>query len=168
MLLDKWDFRFLELAAHISEYSKDRTKIGAVIVRPDNTISSVGYNGLPPGIDDEAYLKDRNLKNSFILHAEENAILSAKDSSLEGFSIYAWGLHVCPHCTSQIIRKGIKKVYSVLACDSPDWSAPGILSNKLLEECGIDNHHYDISDYNKMRHEFNLKKDYYANTSKEV
>ena len=41
-----WNLRFMQLADHIAQWSKDRsTKVGAVIVMDKNPIS-MGYNGL--------------------------------------------------------------------------------------------------------------------------
>ena len=48
---NKWETRFLEMARLVSGWSKDpSTKVGAVIVRPDKTIASVGYNGIAIGV----------------------------------------------------------------------------------------------------------------------
>jgi dCMP deaminase len=45
---DWWDRYFLDIAEEVSKASKDpSTKVGAVIVRPDRTVASLGYNGLP-------------------------------------------------------------------------------------------------------------------------
>ena len=53
MIDEKWDRRFLALAEHVADWSKDpSTKTGAVIVRPDRTIASMGYNGFPRGMAD--------------------------------------------------------------------------------------------------------------------
>ena len=50
---DKWDLRFIELAHHISSWSKDpSTKVGCVVVGADREIRSTGFNGFPRGIDD--------------------------------------------------------------------------------------------------------------------
>ena len=39
----KWDLRFLELAKHISDWSKDpSTKVGCIIVGEDREIRSTG------------------------------------------------------------------------------------------------------------------------------
>ncbi len=44
----KWDGRFLNLAKHISEWSKDpSTKVGCVVVGIDREIRSTGFNGFP-------------------------------------------------------------------------------------------------------------------------
>ena len=54
MLQDKkWDKRFIELADHVAQWSRDpSTKVGAVIVRTDKTVASMGFNGFPRGVDD--------------------------------------------------------------------------------------------------------------------
>jgi deoxycytidylate deaminase len=37
-------------------WSKDpSTKVGAVIVRPDLTVASIGYNGFPRGMSDDPH-----------------------------------------------------------------------------------------------------------------
>jgi len=52
--LTKWDWRWVDRANYVSEYSKDKnTKTGAVIVDDDNTELVMGYNGFPRGADDE-------------------------------------------------------------------------------------------------------------------
>ena len=49
-----WNKRFLKLATHISDWSKDpSTKVGCVVVGPDREIRSTGFNGLPRGIRSE-------------------------------------------------------------------------------------------------------------------
>lgn len=103
----KWDKRFLELADHISQWSKDpSTKVGCVIVRPDKTIASVGYNGFPRNVDDcEERYNDRELKYLMVKHAEENAADFAKES-LTGYTAYVTH-HPCSNCTGTLIQKGI-------------------------------------------------------------
>ena len=61
---DKWDRRFLDLAAHIATWSKDpSTKVGCVVVGSDREIRSTGFNGFPRGISDDAdRLQDRSKK----------------------------------------------------------------------------------------------------------
>ena len=42
---DKWDARFIELARHISTWSKDpSTKVGCVVIGEDREIRSTGFN----------------------------------------------------------------------------------------------------------------------------
>ena len=78
-MMTNWDKRFLKLAKHISEWSKDpSTKVGCVVVGPDRELRSTGFNGLPRGIEDnEERLNNREIKYPLICHAEENAIMHA-------------------------------------------------------------------------------------------
>ena len=79
IMSDKWDKRFLHLAKHISEWSKDpSTKVGCIVVGEDREIRSTGFNGFPRGIEDkQERLEDREQKYPMICHAEENAIMHA-------------------------------------------------------------------------------------------
>ena len=95
---NKWDIRFLELAKHISGWSKDpSTKVGCVVVGEDREIRSTGFNGFPRGIsDDNERLTDRNKKYPLICHAEENAIMHAAriGVSLKGSTAFVTWPHV--------------------------------------------------------------------------
>lgn len=110
----KWDHRFLDMAALVSSWSKDpSTKCGAVIVRPDKTVASVGFNGFPQGCDDSPHLyADRDLKLSRVVHAEQNALLHAGES-VKGYTLYSWPPGFgpsCDRCTAHIIQAGITRV----------------------------------------------------------
>jgi len=51
-----WHDRFFAMADLVGSWSKDpSTKVGAVIIRPDRTIASVGYNGFPRGVEGHLY-----------------------------------------------------------------------------------------------------------------
>lgn len=108
---DKWDVRYVELARLVSTWSKDpSTQVGAVLVRPDNSVASIGYNGFPKGIEDtEERLKDRDTKYSFVIHAEMNAVLNAHDD-VRGDTLYLWPLLCCDRCAVHMIQAGIKRV----------------------------------------------------------
>ena len=109
---EKWDRRFLELAKHISTWSKDpSTKCGAVVVRPNKTIASVGYNGFPRGLDDDERLNNRQEKLSLTIHAEMNAILVAEEP-LNGYTLYTYPLLPCDRCAVHVIQAGILSVLS--------------------------------------------------------
>lgn len=108
----KWDRRFMELAKLVAGWSKDPSStVGAVIVRPDRTICSVGFNGLPRGVEDHPErLLDRDKKLQYMVHAEANAILSAREP-LNNYSLYVWPFHPCCHCAAAIIQSGIREVH---------------------------------------------------------
>lgn len=108
----KWQARFGALAKEISTWSKDpSSQVGAVIVRPDRTICSVGFNGFPRKIkDDSNAIANRDTKLLRTIHAELNAILSAKEP-LTGYSLFVWPFQPCSHCAAAIIQSGIVDVY---------------------------------------------------------
>lgn len=108
-----WDSYFINLIYQIAKKSKDpSTKVGCVIVDSDHRIKVCGYNGFPKGVDDlKSRYEDRNIKYSYIVHAETAAIFSAAKS---GVSINSCTLYVpwlpCNECAKGIISSGIKEV----------------------------------------------------------
>ena len=108
----RWQARFIGLAREIASWSKDGgTQVGAVIVRPDRTICSVGFNGFPRGVEDGKFaIADRDTKLLRTIHAELNAILSAKEP-LNGYSLFVWPFQPCSQCAAAIIQSGIVDVY---------------------------------------------------------
>lgn len=92
-------------------WSKDpSTKAGCVIVRPDRTIASVGYNGFPRGMKDSIdRLLNREDKYDRIIHAEMNAIMSSHER-LEGNTLYVWPFLTCPRCAVHAAQSGIKRI----------------------------------------------------------
>jgi dCMP deaminase len=108
---DKWIKHWLKIALVTSELSKDpSTKVGAVVVTPDNRQCSLGYNGFADGIEDlEERWNNRPVKYEFVIHAEENAILNSPFDT-KGCTLFC--THRCCHkCMARIVRSGIKKVY---------------------------------------------------------
>lgn len=113
MNYEKWDRRFLEMAALVASWSKDpSTKCGAVIVRPDRSVCSVGFNGFPRGVEDkQEHYDDRSEKYERVIHAEVNAILAAKEP-MNGYTLYtfpAGPTPSCARCTTCIIQAGITR-----------------------------------------------------------
>lgn len=109
--LSKWDSRFLITAFEIKTWSKDNFKVGSIIVK-DRNIISTGYNGFPIGFDDtEKRLKTKSIKRLFTVHAEINAILSAGKQGvvLNNASIYTT-YFPCLECAKAIVQSGIKEV----------------------------------------------------------
>ena len=138
---EKWDIRFLELARHISEWSKDpSTKVGCVIVGEDREVRSTGFNGLPRGIDDsDERLNNREIKYPLVCHAEENAIMhSARVGlSLKGCIAYStWP--PCTRCARSLIQAGIIEVISPKGIEIPErWRGDFNLANDMFKEAGI-------------------------------
>lgn len=139
----KWDRRFLRLANEIATWSHDpSTKVGAVIVRPNLTIASTGYNGFPRGLsDDPALYSDRDVKLSRVVHAEMNAILNAGANgvSVDGCTVYVSKLPPCDRCAVHVIQAGIRRV----VYDEPDeatmdrWRSSIESTLRMFGEAGI-------------------------------
>lgn len=136
--LSKWDERFMELAMHVADWSKDpSTRVGSVIVAPDRRIVSLGYNGFPRGvIDSEERLNDRPTKYAFVAHAERNALDNA-DIAMRGCTLYVT-LQPCSDCTKSIIQKGITKLVCAVDKKKTDHYNTFInYSLVMLNEAGV-------------------------------
>jgi dCMP deaminase len=136
----KWDEYFLMLAKMAASKSKDpSTQVGAVIARPDNSIVAMGYNGFPRGVaDTPERLNDRTLKYSLVVHAEMNAILSARES-LQGYTLYTVPFMPCDRCFVHIIQTGISRVVFIKATDEQNerWGEAFHKVRMLAIETGI-------------------------------
>lgn len=108
--INKWDIRFLNLAEFIGDWSKDpSTKTGAVIIRNDRTVLSLGFNGFPKNMkDDSKEYANRELKYSKIVHCEMNALIHARES-IEGCTLYTWPLASCDRCVVHLLQAGINR-----------------------------------------------------------
>ena len=122
-MIDKWHIRFLSLAEHISTWSKDpSTQCGAVVVRPDKTIASVGYNGFPKGYPDLTnWYLEKETKHKNVIHAEMNAILFAKEL-LVGYTLYTYPIPPCIRCMPHVIQSGISMVVSYDNSELEVWN----------------------------------------------
>jgi len=137
----KWTPRHFDTAKHISTWSKDPSKkIGAVAVGKNQNILATGYNGFPRGIKDDDRLNDRETKYKYVVHGEMNCIYNACLSgiSLDGASLYVYGLPVCSECCKGIIQVGIKYVFAKVPQDLPEhWKESTKLAKAMLKEAGV-------------------------------
>lgn len=137
---NKWDQRFLGMAAHISNWSKDpSTQVGAVIVDEQQRIVSVGYNGFPAAINDTLErLHDRDTKYELSIHGEMNALLFA-NRPITGCTLYTYPLPPCTRCAVTFIQAGISRVVAppVTGEKKARWEANIQRSAALFREAGI-------------------------------
>ncbi len=135
----RWDDRFLALAHHISQWSKDPgTKVGAVLVGLDKRQVALGYNGFPPLINDSPErLADRTQKLQFTIHAERNVLDNAHFSA-QGGTLYTTHPPCCA-CSLSIISKGIHRVVSspILPEFARRWGESVDQSRLILREANI-------------------------------
>lgn len=139
----KWDRRFLALAEMVAGWSKDpSTQCGGVIVKPDKSIVSVGFNGFPRRIaDTDELLNDRPEKYKRVVHSEMNAILSANGVP-EGCTLYNWPGQSCSRCAVHVIQVGIVRVVAPKLDPESTfvqrWGDDMRLSEQLFAEAGLE------------------------------
>lgn len=110
-----WDEYFMGIATNSAMRSKDpSTQVGACIVNASQKVVSIGYNGMPSGLNDDQLPwgpgQGLDSKYLYVAHAELNAILNAKDgSALQGCKVYVT-LFPCNECAKAIIQSGIKEI----------------------------------------------------------
>lgn len=150
-----WDSYFMGVALLASKRSKDpSTQVGACIVRPDNIVVGIGYNGMPKGCDDDLMPWDRkaesvlNTKYPYVCHAELNAILNAHVTNLKDHTLYVT-LHPCNECAKAIIQCGIKKViyYDNKYADTDGVKAAAIMFREA---------HVEVNQYHKIDEDLTL------------
>lgn len=143
MLNKKWDLRFLANSKLISSYSKDKTKIGAILVK-DKRILTSGYNGFPSLIEDtNERLTTREIKLKYTIHAEMNSILQAGKHGIDIYNstCYIFGLTPCQECAKHLVVAGVKRVvYSVRTnySNNTEWLEQFKFVKDLFSEAKID------------------------------
>ncbi|MBF9235557.1 deoxycytidylate deaminase [Microvirga alba] len=119
--MNKWDSRMIGMANLVATWSKDpSTGVGAVITDQKNRVVSMGFNGFPRAVlDDDEKLMDRDERLRRTIHAEDNALLFARQD-VTGCTIYV--THPpCARCAAKIIQAGIARV--VAAQPQQDFAA---------------------------------------------
>lgn len=118
------------------------SKLGAVIVGPDNEIRSTGFNGFPRGINDSnSDRQERPEKYYWFEHAERNAIYNAARMGLstKGCVMYTNGVP-CADCARAVIQAGIVRVVIDKRWDDQNpekWAEHAKRSRTMFEESGV-------------------------------
>jgi len=125
--------KFLDLYMGIAELTAQtsvatRLKVGAIAVK-DHRILSIGYNGTPPGYDNECEFREYTLGGSAsyldedgssyniktkaeVIHAEQNAILKMARDGQSSLGADLFVTHApCIDCAKAIKTSGIRKVW---------------------------------------------------------
>jgi len=130
-----WERYAIELAIAASIRSEDLNyKVGAVVLRPDNSVAGVGFNGAPSGV--ELDWSDRDGRRPFVIHAEMNALRHCSRMEVQG-GLIAVTHTPCIHCLPMIAAYGITRVVYAF-----EWSAvtdDSISQQKIVAEgLGLD------------------------------
>lgn len=140
-----WYDYFFKMVFLVAEKSKDpSTKVGVVIVGPDNEIRSTGFNGFPRGVNESISSRwERPEKYHWVEHAERNAIYNAARMGipLKGCTLFQPGLP-CSDCARAIVQAGITQVYSrgraMPAKTAKDkWDDSQAMGQTILREGGV-------------------------------
>lgn len=162
-----WDEYFMGIAFISSLRSKDpRTQVGTCIVDTEKHILSTGYNGAPLNLSDddlpwdslgEATNDIMNIKNTFVCHAEANAIdnYNGNKDKLKNSTIYVT-LFPCVECAKRIIQNKIKKVVYLKQYSK---EAQINAANYMFEKANVEIEQFDIEGLYNLKNSF-LKKQY--------
>lgn len=133
-----WPEYLMGFARHAALKSKDSTKVGAVLIGPNNEVLLTGYNGPPIGVEDLPERRDtRPEKYLWVSHAEANLIAFAarRGISTEGCSVFVTH-HPCSACAKTLIQAGVKRV--VIASGNTHMPADEFRASRImLEEAGV-------------------------------
>ena len=148
-----WDEYFMGIASLSALRSKDpNTKVGACIVDDDNKVVSIGYNGMPKGVDEAqlSWNKGEGLdsKYLYVCHAEFNAILNTRNgSALKGCRLYVT-LFPCSECAKACEHVGIKEIIYLENKYADTISVQA--SKKMLELAGIKLRQFNAKELNEL------------------
>lgn len=146
----KWDRRFVELARHVAQWSKDpSTKCGAVVVDEERIVRGLGYNGFGRGVaDSKERLTNRDTKLRYVVHAEVNAILTA-GAFAKGSALYVWPSFaipcVCQECAKVAIQAGVRSIRGNVPDErgrerAKAWQESLDAARTMCDEAGIQYH----------------------------
>jgi dCMP deaminase len=138
-----WDNYYMSLVYLSAMKSKDPSShLGSVIVGPNKEIRSMGYNGLPRGVNDNKTQRNwRPEKYSWYEHAERNAIYNANLVGIPtvGCIMYTNGTP-CADCGRAIIQSGIKEVVVDEKWDklnTSKWKESAIITETMFKEADV-------------------------------
>lgn len=101
-----WEKYALELAKVASLRSADPwVKVGCALLREDNSVAALGYNGFPQKMKED--WSNRDERRKFVVHAEQNALRYIKPGECY---LAATTLLPCNDCLKALASYGIKKI----------------------------------------------------------
>lgn len=139
-----WDEYHYGQALQAAKRSKDPdTQVGCVIVDEDHHIVASGYNGFPPGVEEDVTLWESGTKHERVIHAEMNAIAAAakKGRAVQGCVMYVTKAPcLCRGCATIIVAAGIKRVVHGPVI----WIGDFAKAARLFREAGVKVQSYEI------------------------
>jgi dCMP deaminase len=103
-----WEEYAIGLARAAATRSEDPyVKVGAVVLRENHTVASLGYNGAPSGIQID--WSDRDERRKRVIHAEANALRYVHPGEVTG-GLLAATMLPCLECLKMARAQGIQNV----------------------------------------------------------
>ena len=100
---------YMNIACEIANLGTcKRLKVGAVLLRKDGSVASMGYNGAPSGMDhctDETCNSENRCIHT--LHAEENALRFSTGEINTAYLTH----EPCLNCTRNMALRGVKFIF---------------------------------------------------------
>ena len=108
-----WSQYGIELAKTAALRSEDPfVQVGCCILRSDNSVASLGYNGAPPSVNID--WSDRDDRRKRVIHAETNALKHIKPGEADRMFVT---LMPCGDCIKNVASYGIKNIFYVKRYD---------------------------------------------------
>ena len=108
--MNKWIPYYIEQAKNIASMSKDpSSKVGCIIVSPDNIPVAQGFNGMVSECDESFMSWERPYKYFVVRHAEENAVIFSR-RDISGCTAYV--THgPCERCLGMLLQAKVRTIY---------------------------------------------------------
>lgn len=142
-----WDQYFIYMAFSVAMRSHDfDRRHGCIITTEDHKLLSTGYNGFPKGMPDELLPNTRPDKNSWMTHAEENALLNCPVPlhMYDNLKAYVTG-RCCFRCIKSLWNAGIKEIIMANTKGSVSENNERIDFNDLVNISGVKLKYLDIN-----------------------
>jgi len=128
-----WTEYALALAETAALRSEDPwLKVGAVVLRPDRSVASIGYNGAPSGV--QLNWDDRESRRPYVIHAEANALRYVTPMDTRG-GLLAVTHRPCMNCLPLISAYGIKEIFYLGEINQETY--PPDQLNRIADRLGI-------------------------------
>lgn len=137
-----WEQYALRLAQVAALRSEDPyVQVGAVVLRPDNSVAGIGYNGAPAGVTIDWSCRDA--RRPYVVHAEVNALRYVKPHEC---SMLIVTLAPCSSCLTVAATYGIKQIR--YQHDFVD----GEITRQMAEAFGIELKKIDHQEFERTLH----------------
>ena len=101
-----WEEYALRLAGVAALKSKDPyVQVGCCLLRHDNSVASLGFNGFPSGMKED--WSNRDERRKYVVHSETNALRYIRPNECY---LAAVTLLPCNDCLKSLAAYGIKKI----------------------------------------------------------